>query len=171
LREPANQVILWRMTREAQPIHEARRNPGMGRREALELFRRAVSGLVQFHGPDLTVRQLAMLSCIHLSRGPHTVRGLADQLGVTKAVIVRGIDTLCQLGFVERRPDPRDKRSILIVPALRGAAYLNHVGDLVARAANQGALRDQAGSTAADPDRVAGDSFGEAAVDDKKSAA
>ena len=127
----------------------------IGRREALELWRRAVSRIVRFDGPDITLRQMAILSRVHLTPGPHTVRGLAENLKVTKAVVVRALDTLSQLGFVERRPDPRDKRSVLVVPAARGAAYLSHVGDIVAFAAEDSGQREQGAARDADTRRVA----------------
>ena len=39
--------------------------------------------------PDLTNRQMALLMLVYLTPGPHTVRGLAHILGVSKPVITR----------------------------------------------------------------------------------
>jgi hypothetical protein len=41
---------------------------------------------------DFTHRQLAILLTVYLERPPHTVRGLARKLGVTKPVITRALD-------------------------------------------------------------------------------
>ncbi len=48
--------------------------------------------------PDLSARQTAILLTVYLELPPHTVRGLAKQLGVTKPVITRALDTLGKLG-------------------------------------------------------------------------
>jgi DNA-binding MarR family transcriptional regulator len=45
---------------------------------------------------------------------------LARRSGQHKQVIGKLIDELEQLGYVERRPDPRDRRAKLIVPTPRG---------------------------------------------------
>jgi len=74
--------------------------------------------------PDLTSRQFALLTTVYLEAGPHTVRSLALRLGVTKAVISRALDTLTGYNFVERRPDPRDKRSVVIVRTASGSTFL-----------------------------------------------
>ena len=43
---------------------------------------------------DFTHRQLAILLTVYLERPPHTVRGLAQKLGVTKPVITRALDAM-----------------------------------------------------------------------------
>ena len=48
--------------------------------------------------PDFTLRQLAILLTIYLDPPPHTVRGLAEKLGVTKPVVTRALDVLEQAG-------------------------------------------------------------------------
>ena len=44
---------------------------------------RALIGYVRSGEPDLSMRQMALLMLVYLSHGPHTVRGLAKQLGVS----------------------------------------------------------------------------------------
>ena len=54
--------------------------------EALGLWHAATLEHVRVIGPDLTIRQLAILLHIYLAPPPHTARGLAAMLGVTKPV-------------------------------------------------------------------------------------
>ena len=74
--------------------------------QALGLWHRVTLDQVQSQGPDLTMRQLAVLLEIYLVPPPHTVRGLAATLNVTKPVITRALDTMGAMGLVDRvRPE------------------------------------------------------------------
>ena len=55
---------------------------------------RALIGYVRSGEPDLTNRQMALLMLVYLTPGPHTVRGLAKMLGVSKPVVTRALNTL-----------------------------------------------------------------------------
>ncbi|HXV74238.1 MAG TPA: MarR family transcriptional regulator, partial [Sphingomonadales bacterium] len=68
---------------------------------------------VQDEEPDLSVRQLTVLLSIYLEPPPHTVRGLAAKLQVTKPVITRALNSMGKLGLVSRRRDEKDKRNVL----------------------------------------------------------
>ncbi len=89
-----------------------------------EILRDTILALVQQPGPDLTARQLAALLVCYLEDGPHTVRGLAKRMGVPKPAITRALDRLEQFDLTERRPDPSDRRSILIARTAGGHAYM-----------------------------------------------
>ena len=80
---------------------------------------------------DLTLRQLAILLQIYLVPPPHTVRGLAATLDVTKPVITRALDTMGQMGLVDRTRDERDRRNVIIKRTVFGALYLEKLGDLI----------------------------------------
>src|SRR5712672_2448314 len=68
-------------------------------------------------------------------RPPHTVRGLAARLRVTKPVITRALDTMGKLGLVARRRDETDRRSVVIQRTAKGALSVERLGDvLIARA-------------------------------------
>lgn len=99
--------------------------------QALTLWHAVALGQVQQDDSDLTLRQMAILLQIYLKPPPHTVRGLAATLGVTKPVITRALDTMGERGFVERARDERDKRNVIIRRTLAGALYLERFGDLV----------------------------------------
>lgn len=99
--------------------------------EALGLWRRVTLEQVRRDGPDLTLRQLSILLHVYLVPPPHTVRGLAAILGVTKPVITRALDTMGQMGLIDRVRDDRDRRNVVIKRTLAGALYLEKFGDLV----------------------------------------
>ncbi len=80
---------------------------------------------------DLSNRQLAILLTIYLELPPHTVRGLAAKLNVTKPVITRALDAMGELDLVARRRDPADRRNVIVQRTVQGALYLEKLGDLV----------------------------------------
>lgn len=85
---------------------------------------------------DLSMRQLSVLLIIYLEAPPHTVRGLAAKLAVTKPVITRALDSMGKAGLVSRRRDEADRRNVIIQRTVKGALYVEKLGDLVvARAA------------------------------------
>jgi DNA-binding MarR family transcriptional regulator len=51
-----------------------------------------------------------------------TVSGLAERAGVRKQTMAQAVDRLERTGYVERRPDPRDRRSRLVFLTGRGAS-------------------------------------------------
>ena len=99
--------------------------------QALTLWQKVMMAQVHGDDPDLTVRQMAILLTIYLNPPPHTVRGLAAQLGVTKPVITRALDTMGILGLLSRRRDERDRRNVLIQRTVAGSEYLERLGDLI----------------------------------------
>ena len=102
--------------------------------QALALWRDALTQSVRAEGPDLSARQTAILLTVYLEPPPHTVRGLAATLNVAKPVITRAIDTLSQHGFVRRRRDEQDRRSVFIERTVKGSVYLSEFSDLIVAA-------------------------------------
>src|SRR5690606_8672415 len=92
---------------------------------ALELWRRVLAAPVRHRGPDLTTRQLAVFLQVYLAPPPHTVRGLASALGLSKPVVTRALDSLSRLGYVRRRRDEADRRNVLVQRTVKGAVYLS----------------------------------------------
>ena len=81
--------------------------------------------------PDLTNRQMALLLVVYLSPGPHTVRGLARSLNVSKPVVTRALNRLGALGYLRRQRDDTDKRNIFIARTTEGAGFLEEFGHFV----------------------------------------
>jgi DNA-binding MarR family transcriptional regulator len=88
-------------------------------------------------GGDLSARQVAILLTIDLEPPPHTVRGLAKKLNVTKPVITRALDTLGKLDFVSRRRDEVDRRNVIIQRTVAGALAVERLGDIVTARAKE----------------------------------
>jgi DNA-binding MarR family transcriptional regulator len=99
--------------------------------QALGLWHGVTLDVVRHDERDLTLRQMAILLHIYLVPPPHTVRGLAATLNVTKPVITRALDTMGDMGLVDRVRDERDRRSVVIKRTVGGALYLEKLGDLV----------------------------------------
>ena len=99
--------------------------------QALGLWHEVTLQQVREDGRDLTLRQLAILLEIYLVPPPHTVRGLAATLGVTKPVITRALDTMGEMGLVDRVRDERDRRSVIVRRTVGGALFLEKLGDLI----------------------------------------
>jgi DNA-binding MarR family transcriptional regulator len=94
-----------------------------------------LSESVRRDGPDLSARQMAIVLQVYMDDGPHTVRGLAADLNVSKPAISRALDRLQALGFVRRQKDPDDRRSILVLRTVKGSVFLSEFADLVSAAA------------------------------------
>jgi DNA-binding MarR family transcriptional regulator len=88
------------------------------------ILRDAIIGTVRRDGPDLSARQFGVLLISYLEDGPHTVRGLAARLEVSKPAITRSLDRLAELGFAKRAPDPRDRRSVLVTRTRKGQDFM-----------------------------------------------
>ena len=74
--------------------------------------------------PDLTNRQMALMMLVYLTPGPHTVRGLAHVLGVSKPVITRALNTLGSLGYLRRVRDEADRRNVFVAQTNTGQEFL-----------------------------------------------
>jgi DNA-binding MarR family transcriptional regulator len=105
--------------------------------QALRLWREVHLDLVRDTQADLSVRQTAILLTIYLELPPHTVRGLAARLGVTKPVITRALDSMGKLGLVSRKRDELDKRNVVIQRTVAGALAVEHLADLVTTRARE----------------------------------
>ncbi len=99
--------------------------------QALRLWQQVTLSEVRDDAPDLTVRQAAILLTIYLDPPPHTVRGLAARLNVTKPVITRALDSMGALKLVSRHRDQLDRRNVLVRRTVEGALYVERLGDVI----------------------------------------
>jgi len=102
---------------------------------ALDIWRRAIIESVRLDAPDLSARQMALLLTVYLTPPPHTVRGLAATLNVSKPAITRAVNRLSEMQMVRRKPDETDRRSVLIQRTVRGSVFLREFGELIVNAA------------------------------------
>ncbi|MEM9277129.1 MAG: MarR family winged helix-turn-helix transcriptional regulator [Pseudomonadota bacterium] len=103
--------------------------------QSLKLWHDVSLALVRDGNRDLTQRQLAILLVVYLEPPPHTVRGLAQYLGVTKPVITRALDTMGHMKLLERRRDEKDRRNVVIRRTVDGALYVERLADLLSEKA------------------------------------
>ena len=91
---------------------------------ALRGWMQTLIAYVRSGQPDLTNRQMALLLIVYLSPGPHTVRGLAHNLGVSKPVITRALNSLGALGYLRRVRDEADRRNVFVAKTSIGQDFL-----------------------------------------------
>ena len=103
--------------------------------QALRLWHDVSLATVRENGADLSPRQITVLLTVYLEPPPHTVRGLAAKLKVTKPAITRALDTMGERGLVDRRRDERDRRNVLIQRTVDGALFVEKLGDDVVKRA------------------------------------
>jgi DNA-binding MarR family transcriptional regulator len=99
--------------------------------QALRLWHDVTFDLVLDAQPDLSARQMAVLLTVYLEPPPHTVRGLAKKLGVTKPAITRALDTMGRMGLLSRRRDDADRRNVVVQRTLAGALAVEKLGDAI----------------------------------------
>ncbi len=103
--------------------------------EALNMWRLAIVESVRCDTPDLSSRQMAVLLSVYMTDGPHTVRGLARTLDISKPAITRALDRLGDYGLLTRQVDDDDRRSVLVRRTQAGADFLSSHAGLVIKAA------------------------------------
>lgn len=106
--------------------------------DPLNQWMRTLVDYVRSGKPDLTNRQMALMMTVYIGAGPHTVRGLAEVLHVSKPVITRALNKLSALGYLRRERDAADRRNIFITPTTKGAEFLDAFHHFIA-----GTARDE----------------------------
>jgi DNA-binding MarR family transcriptional regulator len=101
------------------------------------IFRDTIVALVRRDGADLSARQLGVFLTVYLNDGPHTVRGLAAGLNVSKPAITRALDRLGELDIARRKTDPTDRRSVLVQRTVKGAAFLREIRSVMVEAESE----------------------------------
>ncbi|MEU4509029.1 MarR family winged helix-turn-helix transcriptional regulator [Nonomuraea wenchangensis] len=102
-----------------------REQPDLGILSSRTLFalqRELFAKLAEQGHPRLRPRHGAVLA--YLDEEGSRATELAAQSGQHKQVIGTLVDELVELGYVERRPDPDDRRAKLIVPTGKGCDFL-----------------------------------------------
>ena len=99
--------------------------------EALNFWRKTIVHSLRHKTPDLTTRQMAILLTIYLESPPHTVRGLAKSLNISKPAVTRALDRLGTLDFTRRKRDADDGRNVLVQRTVKGSVYLREFADAI----------------------------------------
>ena len=104
--------------------------------QALKGWMDTLISYVRSGQPDLTNRQMALMMLVYLTPGPHTVRGLAHTLGVSKPVITRALNTLGSLGYLRRVRDEADRRNVFVAKTSTGQEFLEGFERNIGRTSN-----------------------------------
>ncbi len=107
--------------------------------QILDLWRGALVATVRRDAPDLSARQMALLLTVYLTPPPHTVRGLASILNISKPAITRALDRLGAHDMIRRKPDEADRRSILVQRTVKGSVYLSEFADILRQSLSESA--------------------------------
>ena len=102
--------------------------------DALALWHEVLVRSVRAGGPDLSQRQMAILLAVYLRPPPHTVRGLAALLDISKPAVTRALDTMSGLGLLKRKRDERDRRNVLVQRTSGGDAFLARLSNMITEA-------------------------------------
>jgi DNA-binding MarR family transcriptional regulator len=78
----------------------------------------------------LTPAGVAVLMALH-EHGEATHREMASRCFIRPATLTGVVDTLQRNGFVERRPDPSDRRSVRLALTPEGRARVTEIGKLI----------------------------------------
>jgi len=103
---------------------------------ALHLWQTVLVNTVRDDRPDLSMRQMALLLTVYTTTPPHTVRGLAKTLNISKPAVTRALDRLCGIDLARRKRDDADRRNVLIQRTVKGSVYLTELGELIVRKEN-----------------------------------
>lgn len=74
---------------------------------------------------------MALLLSVYMEDGPHTVRGLAKTLKISKPAVSRALDRLGELGYIRRQRDELDRRNVLVQRATAGAVFLKSFAAMI----------------------------------------
>lgn len=93
---------------------------GIGRPDPSEIGELARRGIPV----DATLSPGHVQVLIALGKGPHSIGRLAEAVGVSPPAASQLVDRLSEHGMVERRPDPADRRVVLVdyVPGMQDIA-------------------------------------------------
>ena len=105
--------------------------------DALALWCNALSASVRSDDPDLSARQMSILLTVYTEPKPHTVRSLSQGLNISKPAISRALDRLSQLGYIRRRRDDYDRRSVQLELTVKGALFLAKFASQVSAAGRE----------------------------------
>jgi DNA-binding MarR family transcriptional regulator len=109
--------------------HMANNNNGSD--HLIRVLQETIVALVRRDAYDLSSRQLGVMLISYLSDGPHTVRGLAAKLNVSKPAITRALDRLGDHDLARRKPDPSDRRSVLVQRTPKGNAFMRELRNTI----------------------------------------
>ena len=89
-------------------------------------IRRVIAERARMLHPELSAVSYSILGAL-VHSGPHRASELVELFSVDKGAVSRHIQFLQELGFVERTPDPEDRRAAIIAISAEGIRRLEEV--------------------------------------------
>jgi MarR family transcriptional regulator, transcriptional regulator for hemolysin len=101
--------------------------------DVARLWRHAFEKDLAAHAIDLTLGNVRALTCV-AQAGGCSQRRLADIMGIEPMTLSTALDALEEAGLIRRDANPADKRAYVIRTTPSGAAMLETVAPIAARA-------------------------------------
>jgi DNA-binding MarR family transcriptional regulator len=76
--------------------------------------------------PDLSPVSYSMLMALNDS-GPRRASDLVDIFSIDKGAVSRQVQTLLELGLIDRSPDPEDRRAMILAISEEGRRRLDNI--------------------------------------------
>jgi len=89
-------------------------------------IRRVIAERARMLHPDLSPIAYSMLMALKDS-GPHRASDLVDMFSIDKGAVSRQVQTLVELGLIERSPDPEDRRAMTLAITEEGSRRLTNL--------------------------------------------
>ena len=71
--------------------------------------------------PDVTMTQVQIIGCVLFSPEQSVrIRDISEELGITPGGISQQVETLVQMGLLERKTDEKDRRAVCITLSEKG---------------------------------------------------
>lgn len=99
--------------------------------QALHLWQKVLRRTLKDDSIDFSARQMAILLEVYLGQGPHSIKSLSGQLGISKAAVCRAVDTLSMQGLLKRKKDEDDRRNVILQRTVQGSVYLSDFADVI----------------------------------------
>jgi DNA-binding MarR family transcriptional regulator len=89
-------------------------------------LRRVIALRARMLHPELSPAAYSMLMALDDS-GPRRASELVEMFSIDKGAVSRQVQTLLELGLIERTPDPEDRRALILAITDEGSRRLAHV--------------------------------------------
>ena len=71
--------------------------------------------------PEITITQVQIIGCVLFSPEQSVrIRDISEEIGITPGGISQQVETLVQMGLLDRKTDPRDRRAVCITLSSKG---------------------------------------------------
>jgi DNA-binding MarR family transcriptional regulator len=120
--DPSNDAVTWDSLDAHQAFVHLEREIGLLLRRSRAISARLAAEL----HPDLDGAAYGLLALLQ-DAGPQRASDLVTRLGLDKSTVSRQVNSLVELGLVNRAADPEDGRALVLTPSAEGSARLTRI--------------------------------------------